>query len=182
VGIDDPTLDAECGSLGFPNGWNVIGNWAECVVQASMPNGWFQIVARDALGFEIRGGFSGSPVWDKLRQSVVGIVVGNDTSLSRRAAFLIPVSKIERDLSVEGLARLPVFDESTVTNAAHISADPHREELARFLGSAVRNLDDPVQRYWVYQALGVIDNKISLYVLKNARQTERDEFALSALR
>ena len=75
---------------GFPAG-NLHGVWAKGILTKETANGWIQIEATGQEGYQIEPGFSGTPVWDKELQGVVGLTVSTDPRrLQVRVGFIIP--------------------------------------------------------------------------------------------
>ena len=79
-------------AFGFPEGFES-GVWAAGVLSAKNADGWLQIEGNE-VGYRIQPGFSGSPVWDEKLGGVVGMVTAVDKDAAKKAAFLIPASKL----------------------------------------------------------------------------------------
>ena len=83
--------------FGFPEGYNQ-GAWASGIITGRQASGWIQIESTKETGYRIQPGFSGSPVWDESYQAVVGMIIAADTDTSIKAAFMIPVDLITKNL------------------------------------------------------------------------------------
>jgi S1-C subfamily serine protease len=79
-------------ALGFPKGYNN-GVWAEGKLLGLQANGWVQINDTQQHGYFIQPGFSGAPVWDVQRTSVVGMVIAADKGT--RVGFMVPLALVK---------------------------------------------------------------------------------------
>jgi S1-C subfamily serine protease len=75
-------------AFGFPRGHET-GVWAEGVLLDTVGGHWIQVGATKSVGYAIKPGFSGTPVWDSRKKGVVGMVVGAGRELEARVAFII---------------------------------------------------------------------------------------------
>jgi hypothetical protein len=76
--------------FGFPEG-RMDGVWSTGVIRGAQATGWFQL--QGAVGDQpVRGGFSGSPVWDDRTGPVVGMTAAADRDAEVTTAYLIPSS------------------------------------------------------------------------------------------
>ncbi|GAB4351466.1 MAG: hypothetical protein Fur0042_19750 [Cyanophyceae cyanobacterium] len=89
------------------------GRWAYGILRDRWPTtGWIQLEAERAEGKRVKGGFSGTPIWDEQQQKIVGIVVAADREEGDRVAMAIPTEKIRlalRKLDVENLMSILQF-------------------------------------------------------------------------
>lgn len=77
-------------AFGFPVG-NHNGTWAYGVLRGRTANGRIQIEDVKQPGYRLEPGFSGTPVWDKKLEGVVGIAVSADPKRPEaKVAFIIP--------------------------------------------------------------------------------------------
>ncbi len=80
---------------GFPAGND--DAWATGLIRGPTHGGrWVQLEDVKSAGNRIERGFSGSPVWDRTAEAVVGIIVVSDTDRTTKAARLIPVGELQR--------------------------------------------------------------------------------------
>ncbi|MFB2969677.1 NB-ARC domain-containing protein [Aerosakkonema sp. BLCC-F183] len=73
-------------AYGFPTNYNS-GVWSEGKVGDRLPNGRWQIADDKQPGIEIRGGFSGGPIWDEKAGGIIGMTV---EEAEAKVAFMIP--------------------------------------------------------------------------------------------
>lgn len=86
----DDFSDHEFEAFGFPDG-NRNGTWAYGVLRKRIANGRIQIEDVKQPGYRLEPGFSGTPVWDKKLEGVVGIAVSADLERPQtKVAFIIP--------------------------------------------------------------------------------------------
>lgn len=75
--------------FGVPVGNPSHGVYAQGSLLWEVPNGWIQIGTKE--GYQIERGFSGSPIWDKQLDAVVGIMVATDPKKPEaKVGFMIP--------------------------------------------------------------------------------------------
>lgn len=75
-------------AFGFPPRRND-GVWAAGILRGRQATGWVQIEDVDELGYRVKPGFSGTPVWDEVLGGVVGMAVAADGQPENRAAYII---------------------------------------------------------------------------------------------
>jgi len=86
----DTFSENEFEAFGFPAG-NHNGTWAYGVLRGRTANGRIQIEDVKQPGYRLEPGFSGTPVWDKKLEGVVGIAVSADPKRPEaKVAFIIP--------------------------------------------------------------------------------------------
>jgi len=86
----DNFSEHEFEAFGFPAG-NHNGTWAFGVLRKRIANGRIQIEDVKQPGYRLEPGFSGTPVWDKKLEGVVGIAVSADPKRPEaKVAFIIP--------------------------------------------------------------------------------------------
>lgn len=94
--------------FGFPKGHDD-GVWATGELVAPTSRGWIQMENIRVTGYSVEPGFSGSPVWDRTAEGVVGMAVAAEKKREDvRAAFAIPIAKLT-EWSVIG-DRIQSFD------------------------------------------------------------------------
>ncbi|MEU4360482.1 trypsin-like peptidase domain-containing protein [Promicromonospora sp. NPDC023987] len=104
------------------------GVWHDATVEGAVASGWIQLNQGSAVGHRIDKGFSGGPVWDPVRQTVVGMVTAADLG-SVPAAAAIPASTL--------LDVLAPYDESArlARPSPFPGLAPYQEHMrAEFLG------------------------------------------------
>tara|TARA_R110002111_G_scaffold164386_3_gene230595 strand:- start:58209 stop:60134 length:1926 start_codon:yes stop_codon:yes gene_type:complete len=90
--ITSDTLRDHCSiTRGFPEGTQSAE--ASYWIGGPQPNGWIDLKDTEGYGEEIRGGFSGAPVWDLELEGIVGIITTADPE--RRTASLIPIIHLQ---------------------------------------------------------------------------------------
>lgn len=80
--------------FGFPEGYNN-GVWTENKFRDLIFNGWLQMDQIKLSDRIIEGGFSGAPVWDKDKKTIIGMVTASDLGNQENktaTAFAIPSS------------------------------------------------------------------------------------------
>ena len=88
----DTNQEQRINIFGFPEGYNN-GVWTENELRDLIFNGWLQmdqIKLRDRI---ITGGFSGAPVWDEDKKTILGMVTASDLGSQKNktaTAFAIP--------------------------------------------------------------------------------------------
>jgi hypothetical protein len=184
-------LDAEfsrntpCEVYGFPLGFED-GVWASGIIGNRDARGWYEISSEKPHGFSVKRGFSGAPVWDKIRQGIVGMIVAVDNDPATRVGFMIPIENVAQASServyVHSAGNPDFFDahasELSVWGAGRLySVDPVVEYLNQLLLTRV----DPTERYWLYVTLGKIGGPNARGVLDEARRVEMNRFALIGL-
>jgi tetratricopeptide (TPR) repeat protein len=101
-------------ALGYPAGYATRGQQATGVIVGRFgPDGqWAQLDATTSLGHRITKGFSGTPVWDRAMESVVGIVVAEDIQgVVTHSGAMLPI-----EIVAAALPRVaPALQASTVT-------------------------------------------------------------------
>lgn len=80
----------EFGVYGFPQGFEENGQYVEGKLQERLVNERIQAVGTSNFGYFVEQGFSGSPVYGKELNAVVGMVVQVDVEPEKRVAFIIP--------------------------------------------------------------------------------------------
>ena len=80
-------------AFGFPDK-HPEGVWASGIIRGPIARGWLQIEDTKEIGYWVKPGFSGAPVWDDALGGVVGMVSAVERDRSVKAAFIIPVSLI----------------------------------------------------------------------------------------
>lgn len=77
-------------AFGFPKGEHN-GVWASGILRRRTANGRIQIEDTKQSGYRLEQGFSGTPVWDRKIQGIVGIAVSADQERPEaKVAFIIP--------------------------------------------------------------------------------------------
>lgn len=80
-------------TFGFPNDYDD-GVWASGVCRRPNAKGWLQIEDIKDTGYNIETGFSGSPVWDKDLDALVGMIAAVERDKGKRSAFAIPIKML----------------------------------------------------------------------------------------
>jgi WD40 repeat protein len=87
-------------TFGFPiNHEN--GVWASGICRARQGNGFIQIEDTKQTGYVIQPGFSGTPVWDDQKSSVIGLIVAAESNTVVKAAYIIPFSSLKEYINFE---------------------------------------------------------------------------------
>lgn len=95
----DNFSDHQFEAFGFPSG-NHNGTWASGVLKKRIANGRVQVEDVKQTGYRLEPGFSGTPIWDKVLEGVVGIAVSADLNRPEiKAAFIIPADILVRTWS-----------------------------------------------------------------------------------
>ncbi|OAN64014.1 hypothetical protein A7X12_17990 [Sphingomonas sp. TDK1] len=171
-------------AFGYPVGWERQGNAAHGIIGLVNAAGAIQLNG-DADGFPIRAGFSGGPVWDRLAGGIVGIVTGNaaDPLHDPRIGFMLPIGAFLKRWSGGSSDRLVrKFDHVEFQALLGELDGPESEaRAAAYLGRLLPVFrdagDDPVARYWIYQALGNVGGSRAGAILHSAAVTETHDFA-----
>lgn len=100
------------GVYGFPQGFEESGQYVEGKLQEQLANKRIQAVGTTNLGYFVEGGFSGSPVFDKQLNAVVGMIMQVDIEADKRVAFISPI-----DVLAEA------YSELRYQNTAHTMAE-----------------------------------------------------------
>jgi len=88
----DNFSEHEFEAFGFPAG-NPNGTWAFGLLRKPIANGRIQIEAIRQQGYRLEPGFSGTPVWDKKLEGIVGMAVSADPKRPEaKVAFIIPTN------------------------------------------------------------------------------------------
>ncbi|MGH2498009.1 MAG: trypsin-like peptidase domain-containing protein, partial [Ktedonobacteraceae bacterium] len=80
-------------TFGFPQ-MHDEGIWVSGKLLGQQAAGWVQIEGISGVGYGVQLGFSGSPVWDKQLNSIVGMVVAVEEAFQTKAAFMIPTAML----------------------------------------------------------------------------------------
>jgi len=111
----------EFGVYGFPQGFDDSGQFVEGKLQERLANKRIQALGTTNLGYFVEGGFSGSPVFDKQLDAVVGMMMQVDIATDKRVAFISPIDVLAEAYSelryqrseanaLETLSRNEIFD------------------------------------------------------------------------
>jgi hypothetical protein len=167
-------------SFGYPTGWSEQGNAAQGVVGLANAQGLIQLEG-DGTGFDIRGGFSGAPVWDRLAQAVVGMVTGSARAAERnpRVGFMLPMATILAHSPYRRLRSVPRFDDSSMRALLGLAASDADRNLA--ISHLTGRLDgfagDPSDRYWIYHTLGLLGGMRAQAILSDAARLDPASYA-----
>ncbi|MFG6107514.1 trypsin-like peptidase domain-containing protein [Leptothoe sp. EHU-05/26/07-4] len=124
---------------GVPVG-NPQGVWAGGQLVNKLPNGWMQLESSSQLGYRIEPGFSGSPIWDKELQAVVGITVATDPRRpDARVGFAIPTEML-------ALA-WPDLAEQAIPPCPYRGLFAFREQDARFFFGRTQLVESLIQSF-----------------------------------
>ena len=82
------------GVYGFPVGFEDDGQYVEGKLQEKLVNKRVQAIGTSNLGYFIERGFSGSPVYDKELNAIVGMMMQIDVEPEKRVAFITPLDVI----------------------------------------------------------------------------------------
>jgi hypothetical protein len=138
------------------------------------PNGWFSIVAADAHGNEVRGGFSGGPAWGGESAGIVGIVSVAD--VERRTSALVPSAVLRRfvpemklssanaDVQIQGAhplrrwldRRLPKVHQLMV-DGGFLQEPPDRATLLQYLERTAASAHHAIESKRRFIALAALD-------------------------
>lgn len=110
--------------FGFPQGQEV-GVYTSGIIRERQANGRVQIEVPSSAAYPIEPGFSGSPVWDELLETVVGMTVAIDSLRPEvRAAFIIPIDQL--------INACPELEEQLLSTFPYRGLSAFREEDAEF--------------------------------------------------
>jgi len=84
--------------FGYPRN-NHVGTFANGELNGRTPIGTILLISNE--GHRVQEGFSGSPVWDRELEVIIGIVSAVDQEESARAAYIIPVEHLLQVLQLE---------------------------------------------------------------------------------
>jgi len=176
----EDSIGAAFEAYGFPAGYPK-GVWAFGKIGNANSSGWLHIFGTRAQGFAVKPGYSGTPVWDIVRQAVVGMVVATDIDERTRVAFAIPSDNVALICPAVTLAEIeedmPPFDAArgrTFIQAARRSGTT--EEILTYLREFLASNRDPTERYWIYITVAEIGGAFAEKILRGGLQ-ERDRFA-----
>jgi hypothetical protein len=175
-------IGTPCEVYGFPQGFD-LGVWASsCVVGNKDARGWFEITTEREHSRSVKRGFSGAPVWDKVRQGIIGMIVAVDNDPSMRVGFMIPTESLAHahpnGLPVAGSSTIGLIGPQSSTRfslAAERLKSP--ELIVRYLEHLNATRIDPRERYWLYLTLGCVGGPLARETLEHAKQHETDPFA-----
>ncbi|WP_074471555.1 serine protease [Bosea sp. BIWAKO-01] len=170
-----------CDTYGFPLGYEE-GIPTSAVIGNRTALGWRNLIAVNSQGVVIERGFSGAPVWDIVRQCIVGMIV----AMHRKAlvSFVIPSEVISKvcpqplDLSDAE----SVFDERVselLLRSAVRLADP--EPIASYLSNLLREHKRGTARKWIYLTLGQLGGLRAKGILRIWTDRETDLAARDGL-
>jgi S1-C subfamily serine protease len=148
--------------------------------------GWVELVGESSFGFYIQPGFSGSPVWDMVRQACVGIVKAVANADSLRVGFLIPTDRLRAAFPLfekrESAVEQKSFDSQRYAGyLATVKRFPgERPAIASYVCRLAAECSDPTQRYWMYTTLADMGGGEALACLESANIKERDPFVRRA--
>lgn len=97
-------------TVGFPNGQDA-GAFSSGEFSYRVGDGSIQIWDTNVTGFRVQKGFSGGPVWDEVRRSVVGMVVAAEMDTAAKVAFIIPCDLLEAVCGLTWTAPLALDDQ-----------------------------------------------------------------------
>jgi hypothetical protein len=170
---------------GFPSGY-ADGVWATGVIGNKDARGWYELSAERQEGFAVKGGFSGAPVWDKVRLGIVGMIVAVDNDPTTRVGFMIPTETCAR--AYPGHLPIRNGDSIGLINGESIETWlwgakrlPTPDPVAAYLGNNLSTRVDVAEKYWIYIALGKMGGKVAESILHRASKEERDRYALLGL-
>lgn len=72
------------------------GGWTKNKLLKPGVNGWVQMESDSEKGDYIEVGFSGTPVWDEIEKSCIGIIVAVKSGENKRISYMIPAGKIAK--------------------------------------------------------------------------------------
>jgi len=107
-------------AFGFPAGYDD-GVWSTGRLLGRQATDWVMIEDVKAQGFAVGPGFSGTPVWDRQLQGVVGMVVTASRPADTKAAFVLPLDVL--------VAAWPLIEPIT-RQRVFLSAAPADDEFA----------------------------------------------------
>ncbi len=94
----------EFGVYGFPQGFEEDGQYVEGKLQERLVNKRIQAIGTTNLGYFVEYGFSGSPVFDKQLDAIIGMIMQVDVESEKRVAFINPsdvISKLYPELQFQ---------------------------------------------------------------------------------
>jgi hypothetical protein len=132
LALSQPRPEEACYIYGALGGYQSIGQTVYAQLTA-LPNarGWRQLDARPGResSYFVRRGFSGSPVFDELGNTIWGMVVAVETDPGKLVAFAIPAEALRKAL-------LP-FLQSYRTQTADLQSKNDRESVLSSKGTAL---------------------------------------------
>jgi Trypsin-like peptidase domain len=160
------------------------GVWADGFVGQPVESGWRSFTSREQFGTPLQRGFSGSPVWDVIRQAMIGMVVGVIKDPTQRVGFIIPnqlLCSVDPNVTLDdpsteyfGRRRAQHFIDAARVN-------DHSRSVIDYLGDLAPRIQDPTQRYWVYVAVADIGGSRAAATLRRLRTHENNLFAAKAI-
>lgn len=160
-------------TFGYPPEWGRQGNSAAGTIGRANASGAYELYGAPGMGFGIRGGFSGAPVFDRIAGAVTGMVTGSagDAMPDRWIGFMIPIGaildRVPADLFEPQFRRIDeayfgYLSRTCVSDLERASAESY------LIRSLEKFRDDAVSRQWLYYCLGLVGSRSARTVLTHA--------------
>jgi hypothetical protein len=116
---------------GFPQGFEESGQYVEGKLQEQLANKRIQAVGTTNLGYFVEGGFSGSPIFDKQLNAVVGMIMQVDIEADKRVAFISPTEVLAKAYSELHYQRSAHNAPETLTRNAIFDRIKRQKQLSK---------------------------------------------------
>jgi hypothetical protein len=132
--------------------------------------------------FFVEPGYNGAPVWDVLRDGIIGMIVEEVVRADKHLGLMIPTRTIVTAL--KGFAPRAyhttprIFGPDDLERLTVISADSQmRDRTGLYLSELLQHTDDPAERYWIYITAGKIGADTCRTLIRQALRDETYEHA-----
>lgn len=125
----------EFGVYGFPRGFEESGQYVEGKLQERLTNKRIQAVGTTNLGYFVEGGFSGSPLFDKQHDAVVGMMMQVDVEADKRVAFISSIDVLALVFSGLKFDRVERREATTLAPTASQSTGKWLQRVDIFISS-----------------------------------------------
>ena len=118
--------------FGFPVSFEEDGRWVEGKLHDRLVNRQIQAIGISDLGYFVEQGFSGSPVFDKEQQAIIGMMTRIDTDTKLRVAFLTPIdviADIYPSLSFKNIRAKAGYSKHVFISYSDLDADEIAERI-----------------------------------------------------
>lgn len=128
------------------------GHWHQGVCRGPIGAGWIQLEVENASGDRLDG-LSGAPVWNKVLNAIVGLMVAK--SRHNLTAYMIPIRKI-----IRAIQACPNLQQNV--HSVHLPKEPD----SAFLEQVKGNIVDELQRDDVFQFKVVLSKELNEVLTK----------------